>query len=77
MRPHGGADPSGDLVQPPVKLPVVAEVVLAVKPLAWLECERLERGRPGPLAALDRPAGERKAPQVLVVAEGNGGAQDA
>jgi hypothetical protein len=32
--PRAGANTRGDLVQAPVKLPVLAEVVLAVKPLA-------------------------------------------
>lgn len=34
VRPQGGADARGDLVQLPVELPVVAEVVLAVEPLS-------------------------------------------
>jgi hypothetical protein len=40
VRPQGGADARGDLVQPPVELPVVAEVVLAVKPLPRPQRER-------------------------------------
>lgn len=66
---RAGGHARGDLVQPPVELPVAAEVVLAAEPLARPKVELLERGWPRPLAALHCPVRELKTPEVLVVGE--------
>ncbi len=70
---RAGADARGDLVEPPVKLPVVAEVVLPVEPLGRPQRERAGSwswsGVAGPPRELARvPASSARAGEPILCA---------